>query len=104
MRVSGGKCSAISSLIPLARELDVVRLVVTGRTDREIGLALFLSPKTVANHVGSAMRKLQAVSRTALAVRAVEAGLVAGGAATSASSRPASSRRPPADGRPQLFG
>jgi DNA-binding NarL/FixJ family response regulator len=82
-----------------SRELDVVRLVVTGRTDREIGLALFLSPKTVANHVGSAMRKLHAVSRTALAVRAVEAGIVADGPATSASRLPASGRRSPAGGR-----
>jgi hypothetical protein len=39
---------------------------------------LVLSPKTVANHVDSLMRKLGVSSRTALAVRAVEAGIVSG--------------------------
>lgn len=76
-----------------SRELDVVRLVVTGQTDREIGKALFLSPKTIASHVGSAMRKLQASSRTALAVRAVEAGIVAEPSAASVSGPSAGSQR-----------
>jgi DNA-binding CsgD family transcriptional regulator/tetratricopeptide (TPR) repeat protein len=58
------------------RELDVVRLVIDGRTNRQIAEALVLSPKTVANHVDSLMRKLGVSSRTALAVRAVEAGVV----------------------------
>jgi DNA-binding NarL/FixJ family response regulator len=54
----------------------VVRILVGGATNREIALALTLSPKTVARHLESAMRKLEAPSRTALAVRVVEAGLV----------------------------
>jgi DNA-binding CsgD family transcriptional regulator len=57
------------------RELDVVRLLVGGRTNREIGQVLFLSPKTVARHLNSAMRKLGVTTRTALAVRAVEGDL-----------------------------
>lgn len=56
------------------RELDVVRLLVDGRSNREIAEALVLSPKTVARHVDSAMRKLGVNSRTALAVKVVEAG------------------------------
>jgi DNA-binding NarL/FixJ family response regulator len=60
------------------RELEVVRLVVTGLTNREIAEALQRSPKTVDTQLNSAMRKLGVSSRTALAVNAVEAGLVAG--------------------------
>jgi DNA-binding CsgD family transcriptional regulator len=58
------------------RELDVARLLVGGRTNREIAEALYLSPKTIARHLNSAMRKLDVSSRTALAVRVVELGLV----------------------------
>jgi DNA-binding CsgD family transcriptional regulator/tetratricopeptide (TPR) repeat protein len=59
------------------RELDVVRLLVGGRTNRDIAQELFLSPKTVARHVESARHKLGAASRTALAVRVVEEGILA---------------------------
>ena len=57
------------------RELEVAGLVIGGRTNRDIGEALFLSPRTVARHLDSAMRKLGVSSRTALAVRLVELGL-----------------------------
>jgi DNA-binding CsgD family transcriptional regulator/tetratricopeptide (TPR) repeat protein len=59
------------------RELDVVRLVLTGKTNREIAEALCRSPKTVDTQLGSAMRKLNVSSRTALAVSAMAAGLAA---------------------------
>ena len=68
----GGRRSYGHELSP--RELDVVRLLLSGRTNRQIAEALFLSPKTVACHVNSAMRKLGVSSRAALAVRAVEVG------------------------------
>jgi DNA-binding CsgD family transcriptional regulator len=58
------------------RERDVVQLVAQGHTNRQISTELVLSAKTVANHVASARRKLDAPSRTALAVRAVAAGLI----------------------------
>ncbi|SDU61759.1 ATP-binding protein [Jiangella alkaliphila] len=60
------------------RELEVARLVATGRTNREIADALSRSPKTVAAQLNSAMRKLGVTSRTALAVKAIEAGLLPG--------------------------
>lgn len=66
----GGRRGYGDELSP--RELDVVRLLVGGGTNREIAQALFLSPKTVARHLNSAMRKLGVSSRTALAVRVVE--------------------------------
>jgi DNA-binding CsgD family transcriptional regulator len=70
------------------RELDVVRLVVSGKTNSEIARALVLSPTTVSGHVKSALRKFRVSSRTTLAVRAAEAGIapgsVAGGGSPSA--------------------
>ena len=60
------------------RELEVVRLLVTGHSDREIAQELFLSPHTVVRHVDSARRKLNVPSRIALAVTAVESGLLSG--------------------------
>ena len=60
------------------RELEVVRLIVGGRTSREIGESLCRSPKTVDSQLKSAMRKLGAPSRTALAVRASELGIARG--------------------------
>lgn len=58
------------------REVDVVRLLVQGRSDREIAAELFISRRTAAGHVASILRKLDAVSRTDAAVRAVRSGIV----------------------------
>ncbi|KUN18790.1 hypothetical protein AQJ23_39360 [Streptomyces antibioticus] len=58
------------------RELAVARLLVAGMTNRQIADALTVSAQTVASQVKSAMRKLDVASRTALAVRVVESGLV----------------------------
>jgi DNA-binding CsgD family transcriptional regulator len=60
------------------RELDVVRLVATGQTNRQIAALVHRSPDTIATQLKSAMRKLGVSSRTALAVRAAEAGIVPG--------------------------
>lgn len=49
------------------REREVVRLVRTGLTNREVAEALFLSPRTVEAHVARALRKLGLPSRRALA-------------------------------------
>ncbi|MBE8478370.1 helix-turn-helix transcriptional regulator [Streptomyces justiciae] len=58
------------------RELEVAQLLVEGLTNRQIADALTVSAQTVASQVRSAMRKLDVTSRTALAVRVVESGLV----------------------------
>lgn len=58
------------------RESEVVRLVVDGLTNRQIADSLVVSAQTVASQVRSAMRKLGVASRTALAVKVVESGLV----------------------------
>lgn len=58
------------------RELDVLRLVAEGRSDREIGDALFIGHRTVATHVANILAKLAVPSRTAAATRAIRGGLV----------------------------
>jgi DNA-binding NarL/FixJ family response regulator len=58
------------------RERQVLELVVTGKTNREIGAALGISEKTVEKHLASVFSKLGVASRVEAAVRAVQEGLV----------------------------
>ena len=58
------------------RELDVLRLVVDGLTDREIGDALFISHRTAMTHVANILGKLAVDSRTGAAAHALRQGLV----------------------------
>ncbi|XVS66766.1 helix-turn-helix transcriptional regulator [Actinosynnema sp. CA-299493] len=48
------------------REQDVARLLAGGRTNREIADVLFLSPRTVEQHVARVLRKLGVASRAEL--------------------------------------
>ena len=56
------------------RELDVVRLVVEGRTNDEIGGQLGIGAKTVETHLGRLFERLGIASRTELATRALREG------------------------------
>jgi DNA-binding CsgD family transcriptional regulator len=58
------------------RELEVLQFIVQGKSNREIAEVLFISPRTVTNHVSSILRKLDVDSRTAAATRAVRKELV----------------------------
>jgi DNA-binding CsgD family transcriptional regulator len=58
------------------REREVVALIVTGLTNREIAQRLHLSPRTVQSHVRSAMRKTGTNGRVQLAVAALRRGIV----------------------------
>jgi predicted ATPase/DNA-binding CsgD family transcriptional regulator len=53
------------------REVEVLRLLVDGKSDREIADALSISERTAGNHVQHAMQKIGVESRTAAAVFAV---------------------------------
>jgi len=57
------------------RELEVLRLVAEGRTNREIAGALVLSEKTVARHVTSIFTKLGVENRSSAAAYAHRNGL-----------------------------
>jgi DNA-binding NarL/FixJ family response regulator len=52
------------------RELEVLRLVAAGRSNREIAAELFISPKTASVHVSNILGKLGVVSRGEAAARA----------------------------------
>ena len=58
------------------RELEVLRLVVAGETDAAIAEKLFMSVRTVKQHIQSMREKTGFRNRTELAVRARESGLV----------------------------
>ena len=59
-----------------ARERDVLRLVVQGMSNREIGAALFISEHTTASHVRSILRKTGCANRTEAAAYAHRHGLL----------------------------
>jgi DNA-binding CsgD family transcriptional regulator len=59
-----------------ARELEVLRLLATGRTNRSIAADLFLSEKTVARHVSNIFGKLDLSTRSAATAYAYEHDLV----------------------------
>jgi len=59
-----------------ARELDVLRLVVDGNTNDQIGVKLGISVKTVENHLHTIFGKMDVVSRVEAAVQAVRDSIV----------------------------
>jgi DNA-binding CsgD family transcriptional regulator len=60
------------------RELEVVRLVATGRKNKEIAQELYVSPRTIDMHVRNILRKLECRSRMEASRRAGELGLLEG--------------------------
>jgi DNA-binding CsgD family transcriptional regulator len=59
-----------------AREVEVLVLVAEGLTDPQVAERLYLSPRTVSQHLRSIYRKLGVPSRAAAAREAVERGLL----------------------------
>jgi DNA-binding CsgD family transcriptional regulator len=59
-----------------ARELEVLRLVATGKTNKSIAADLFLAEKTVARHISNIFTKLDLSSRAAATAYAYDHDLV----------------------------
>jgi DNA-binding NarL/FixJ family response regulator len=57
------------------RERQVLELLAQGASNGQIAQALYLSPKTIRNHLSAICNKLQVVDRVQAALRAREAGL-----------------------------
>ena len=58
------------------RELEVLRLVAEGLTDSEVAHRLYVSPRTVGQHLRSVYRKLGVRSRAAATRAAIERGII----------------------------
>jgi DNA-binding NarL/FixJ family response regulator len=58
------------------REIEVLKLIASGNDNAEIARALFISPKTVKNHISNILMKLQMENRIQAAVYAVRSGIV----------------------------
>lgn len=58
------------------REMEILTYVVKGSSNRDIGIALFISEKTVKNHLSNIFRKLEVEDRTQAALKAVKLKLV----------------------------
>jgi DNA-binding NarL/FixJ family response regulator len=74
--VRGGRPRAADLLTP--RELEVLRLIARGRSNKRIALELGVAEKTVKTHVGHLLGKLGLSDRTQAALYAVREGLDAG--------------------------
>ena len=57
------------------REVEVLRLIAGGKSNREIADELFITSNTIANHVRSILTKTGAANRTEAAVYAIRQGL-----------------------------
>ena len=59
-----------------ARELEVLRQLALGKSNKEIAAALYISDETVKTHVGSVLTKLQVENRAQAIVEALRRGIV----------------------------
>jgi DNA-binding NarL/FixJ family response regulator len=58
------------------REIEVLKLIANGKDNAQIAGDLFISPKTVKNHISNILMKLQIDNRIQAAVYAVRSGIV----------------------------
>jgi DNA-binding CsgD family transcriptional regulator len=69
-----------------AREVDVLRLIAMGRTNKDVSLVLSISLNTVATHVRSILNKTQCANRTEAAAYAIRHRLQAADSASATAS------------------
>ena len=68
------RTGGIDELTP--REMDVLRLLAQGLTNRRIGERLSISERTTKYHMAAILAKLEAANRTEAVMRAIERGLI----------------------------
>jgi DNA-binding NarL/FixJ family response regulator len=73
-----GKTSGSSRLMPplTERELEVIRALARGKSDRQIASSLGISEKTVRNHTSNIYRKLHIFDRTQAVIYAIREGVI----------------------------
>jgi DNA-binding CsgD family transcriptional regulator len=77
VRANDGRAGEVRAGTDLtAREIEVLRLLVEGRSNAEIAAALFVAAGTVKTHVASILAKLGVPTRAAASTYAVRHGLV----------------------------
>jgi DNA-binding NarL/FixJ family response regulator len=70
-----GAADAIRSELS-EREIEVLKLIANGKDNAQIAAELYISPKTVKNHISNILMKLQIENRIQAAVYAVRSGIV----------------------------
>ena len=75
---AGGPTTTGNRLVPplTERELEVIRALAQGKSDRQIAHALGISEKTVNNHTSNIYRKLHLFDRTQAVIYAVREGII----------------------------
>ena len=58
------------------REMEILQLIVKGRSNKEISAALFIAEDTVKGHMKTLFQKMNVSARTEAAIEAVRSGLV----------------------------
>ena len=71
-RVYGDRAKAARPAGLTDREVEVLRLVAAGRTNKEIAAELYLSAKTVSRHLSNIFTKIGVTSRSAATAFAFE--------------------------------
>ena len=71
-----GKPKQEPSEVLSKREMDVLKLATKGLSNQDIANELFLSVRTVQNHLGHVFNKLEVSSRTEAVVRALKEGWI----------------------------
>ncbi len=73
-----GKISGSSRLMPplTERELEAIRALARGKSDRQIAQSLGISEKTVRNHTSNIYRKLHIFDRTQAVIYALREGVI----------------------------
>jgi len=68
------RSGSLDELTP--REMDVLRLLAHGLSNRKIAVQLTINERTVKYHVSAILAKLEAANRTEAVMRAAEQGLI----------------------------